>query len=121
MYSNLQFGKKGEELAARYLAKQNYQLIAKNWRYRYYEIDLICKDENMLVFVEVKTRTSEAIIRPQDAVTRKKQKHLIEGANAYIEMNDLDCESRFDVVSIIQKNDRYKIEHIEDAFTPGEL
>ncbi|MBN2520457.1 MAG: YraN family protein, partial [Bacteroidales bacterium] len=73
---------------------------------------------NIIVFVEVKTRNTNYFENPKEAVTRKKQRFIIEAANAYIEKYNIDLEARFDIVSIILQGAKYEIEHIEDAFYP---
>lgn len=111
-------GKKGEELAAQFLENLGYQIIAVNWHEKKFEIDIIAQDQNQLVFVEVKTRATDYFGSPVEAVTPAKQKHLLEGANYYIEKHDIDLDCRFDVVSIIKNNIEQKVELIKDAFYP---
>lgn len=111
-------GKKGEELAALFLEKLGYQIIAVNWHEKKFEIDIIAQDQNQLVFVEVKTRATDYFGSPVEAVTPAKQKHLVEGANYYLETNEIDLDCRFDVVSIIKNNIEQKVELIKDAFYP---
>lgn len=111
-------GKKGEELAAQFLEKLGYQIMAVNWHEKKFEIDIITQDQNQLVFVEVKTRATDFFGSPVEAVTPAKQKHLVEGANYYIEKHDINLECRFDVVAVILNANQEKIEHIKDAFYP---
>ena len=111
-------GKKGEELAAQFLEKLGYQIIAMNWHEKKFEIDIIAQEQNQLVFVEVKTRTTDYFGSPVEAVTPAKQKHLVEGANYFIEKQNIDLECRFDVIAVILNNNQQKIEHFKDAFYP---
>jgi putative endonuclease len=111
-------GKKGEELATEFLLKLGYQIIATNWHERKFEMDIIAQDQNQLVFVEVKTRSTSYFGNPAEAVTPAKQKHLVDGANYYIEKHEIDLECRFDVIAIIKNNNEQKIEHFKDAFYP---
>lgn len=111
-------GKKGEELAIGFLKKLGYQIIATNWQEKKYEVDVIAQDNNQLLFVEVKTRNTDYFGNPAEAVTLSKQKHLIEGANYYIQKNEIDLECRFDVIAIVLNDDQEKIEHFKDAFYP---
>ncbi|MFI5222508.1 MAG: YraN family protein [Bacteroidia bacterium] len=111
-------GLNGEELAATYLVQKGYDILEKNWRFQHAEIDIIAKNEDTLVIAEVKTRTSNYFGEPEEFVTRQKQKLLIKAANAYIEKNNLELETRFDIVSVILKKENPKIFHIEDAFHP---
>lgn len=111
-------GQKGEKLAVDFLIKLGYTIEEINWIEKKFEIDIIARDNNELVFVEVKTRSTSYFGNPAEAVTLSKQKHLIEGANFYLETNEVDLECRFDVIAIIQNNNEQKIEHIKDAFYP---
>ncbi|MDD4847841.1 MAG: YraN family protein [Bacteroidales bacterium] len=112
-------GKQGEHLAARFLENLGYTIIATNWRYSYYEIDLIAQDGNILVVVEVKSRSSEQFSHPEDSVDRKKRGKLIKAAEAYIFNNNYMGELRFDIISIVFGNQEPQIYHIKDAFYPG--
>ena len=111
-------GKKGEELAVQFLQELGYDIIASNWQEHKFEIDIIAQDNNEIVFVEVKTRTSDFFGKPEGAVTLSKQKHLIEGADYYINKNEVDLECRFDVVAIVLNETSLDINHIKDAFYP---
>ena len=111
-------GKKGEELAAVYLEKKGYRIVEKNWRQWRNEIDLVAMDGKYLVIVEVKTRQSAFFGEPETAVTRDKQKTLIRAANAYVRYKNIDCEVRFDILSVIITKTGEQIHHIEDAFYP---
>ena len=112
------FGKLGEEIAANYLEGKGYEIVERNWRNTHKEIDIIAKDGETLVIVEVKTRQTDEYGNPDIAVTKKKQRLLIAAANAYLFKNKLDVETRFDIISIIFKDGEPVIEHIEDAFLP---
>jgi len=111
-------GKKGEELAAGYLEKKGYRIVEKNWRQWRNEIDVVAMDGKCLVIVEVKTRQSNFFGEPEMAVTREKQKALIRAANAYVRYKNIDCEVRFDILSVIISKTGQQIHHIEDAFYP---
>lgn len=117
MAEHISFGKKGEDIAADYLVRKGYAIIERNWRNCHKEIDIMAKDNETLVIVEVKTRRSDMYGSPDEAVNEHKQQLLIAAANAYIEQNNLDCDTRFDIISIIlPKCGEPQIEHIEDAF-----
>lgn len=111
-------GSKGERIALAYLQKQGYRILDTNWHARHYEIDIIARDGNELVIVEVKTRTSEAFGHPSEAVDNRKMTRLINAAERYIHKYKLDVDTRFDIISVIFSNGRYRIEHIRDAFYP---
>jgi putative endonuclease len=106
----------GEEVAANYLVEKGYIIINCNWRYRHTDIDVIARNSDTLVFVEVKTRMSDVWGNPEDAVTNSKMKRISEAANYYIQNNRLDLQVRFDVISILVNKGAYEIEHFEDAF-----
>lgn len=114
-------GKKGEVLAQRYLVENDYELRHLNWRYKKNEIDIIAIKNNLLVVVEVKTRTNDYFENPKEAVTRKKQKFIILATEAYINEFDINLETRFDVIAVTISENKTKIEHIQDAFQPSLL
>lgn len=114
-------GKLGEELARSFLVKNSYKILDVNWRYNHKEIDIVALKDEMLVFVEVKTRSTLAFELPQEAVTIKKQKNLVYAADAYIQEKEIDLPSRFDIVAVLALESPKIIEHIEDAFAPHEL
>lgn len=111
-------GKQGEEMAVQFLKNLGYQIIEINWRAHKFEIDIIAQDKEELVFVEVKTRTTDFFGAPEEAVIHSKQKHLIEGADFYIQENEIDLECRFDVVAIVLNDSEQKVNHIKEAFYP---
>lgn len=111
-------GNKGEMLAARYLMEQGFAILEYNWRSGHKEVDLIAKERNVLVFVEVKTRSTDMYGDASEAVTPAKMRNVISAANAYLAMKNLDVEVRFDIVAIIGDDEQHKIEHIRDAFYP---
>ena len=111
-------GKRGEQLAVDYLLQKGYHIIATNWQEHKFEIDIIAQDKNELVMVEVKTRTTDFFGNPEEAVTSSKMKHLVEGANYYIETNEIDLECRFDVIGVVLNDTNQEIKHIQNAFYP---
>ncbi len=113
-----ELGKKGEELAKEMLCDKGYTIIATNWRFDKDEIDIVAKDGDELVIVEVKTRSSDFYGHPEDAVDSQKEKFLIRATEAYLVENDMDVDTRFDIVAIILNNKETKIHHIVDAFYP---
>ena len=112
-------GKEGEKIGLEYLIKKGYKILATNWHHRQEEIDIIAMDKDELVIVEVKTRSSSFIEAPELAVNKAKQKFLINAAAAFIEKNNFDFDTRFDIISIISNGKYQKINHIENAFYPG--
>ena len=113
------FGDKGENAAARYLRKQGFKIVDRQHKTQFGEIDLICRDGETWVFVEVKTRQSVATGRGDEAVTHSKQKQLTRVAMSYLKKRDLlDQPCRFDVVSILwpAESKKPEITHYRSAF-----
>src|SRR5213079_3693130 len=100
---HLRRGARGEKLACRFLRRSGYKILYRNFRGRSGgEIDLVCRDQDTLVFVEVKTRTREDFGRPFDAVNRDKQKRIARGGLAWLRLLDNpDILFRFDVVEVM--------------------
>ncbi|GAA0891867.1 YraN family protein [Fulvivirga kasyanovii] len=114
MNNNAQTGKDGEQRAAEYLMGKGYKLVERNYRYKRSEIDIIVKKEQLLVFVEVKTRSYSSFGYPEDAVNGIKIKKVIEGADQYVHEKNWCHDIRFDVISIDCSTQ--EIVHFEDAF-----
>lgn len=116
MSDKIKKGKEGEDMAARFLMDKGYEIIARNYRYRRSEIDLIVKKDNWLIFVEVKLRSSDQYGYPEDFVDYKKAKNIIDGAEQYTFDNNWQGNVRYDIVSIRLLKDKTEIIQIEDAF-----
>jgi len=115
------FGNRGERLAARYLRRQGFEILHRQYSNRMGEIDLVARDGSTIVFVEVKTRKSDTAGRPEEAVTFSKQKKLTQLALAFLKRyNLLEHSARFDVVSIVWPDDGGKpqLTHYRNAFEP---
>jgi len=116
---HLRLGTRGEKLAAQHLRRQGFKILYRNFRGRTGgEIDLVCRDRDTLVFVEVKTRTREDFGRPLEAVNRKKEHRISLGALAWLRLlGDPDIFFRFDVVEVlIASGEAPRIELIRNAF-----
>lgn len=111
-------GKKGEEAAVAYLRQQGYEILNRNWIYEKYEIDIIAQDDEYIVFVEVKTRSTDYWGNPEEAVSRGKIRRLVEAADFYLNTNDIEYPARFDVIAVIWDGQKFRIDHIDDAFLP---
>lgn len=109
-------GKKGENHAATFLKEQGYHVLNRNYRYKRAEIDLICKRQDLLVFVEVKTRTSAAYGQPESFVSESQQQSIIRGAEQYLEEIGWTGDIRFDVIAILDRKGKQEISHFKDAF-----
>jgi len=113
----IQTGKRGEEFAVAYLKKNGYRIIERNYKCHYGEIDIVAKEGNTVVFVEVKSRKSEDFGDPQTAVGWEKQKKISRVALAYLkEKHRYPCDARFDVVAIKMMPAGNMIELIQNAF-----
>lgn len=107
----------GEAMARRLLEEKNYLILETNWRAGHNEADIIAYKDGRIVFVEVKTRSSEDYGEPESFVDARKRKSYIRLANDYVLQKNRLEEVRFDIISIVVGNDGLKIKHIEDAFT----
>ena len=114
-------GKWGEDYAAEYLLKKGYEVISRDWRLGKRDIDIVARTEDgmTVVFVEVKTRATDIIVSPEDAVDEKKIKSIGWAANAYVKEFQIYDDIRFDIISIVgTKPQDASVEHIIDAFNP---
>jgi putative endonuclease len=115
------FGNRGEAEAAKFLQGLGYQIVDRQLRSRYGEIDLIAIDGRAVVFIEVKTRSSTEAGHPTEAVTPLKQQKITRSALAFLKKQRwLNRSARFDVVSIVwpKPNESPRIDHYKNAFEP---
>jgi len=120
MADHHEVGKDGEARAANFLKEKGYDILETNWRYRRAEVDIIARDEDVLVFIEVKTRSSAKWGAPELSVNARKQQLLADAASAYMEETNHGWAIRFDILSVIIINEAYEeIKHFQDAFLPG--
>ena len=113
--NHIKVGKEGEKLAANYLIENGFEVIKKNYRYSRFEIDIIAKKEKTLVFVEVKTRATNYFGEPEEAVSEKQAKQIIEAAENFILETSWEGDIRFDIISVLKRGN-IQITHFEDAF-----
>ena len=116
MAQHNELGKIGEKLAADYLFSIGYEIVCKNYFYQKAEIDIIAKHNNMMICVEVKTRNSDFFGDPQAFVTPNKIKLLVKAMDAFIIENEIDLESRFDIVAILKNKTTEELTHYQNAF-----
>lgn len=116
MAAHNELGKLGEDIAAKRLVSEGYEILERQWRYNHKEIDIVAKKGNVLAIVEVKTRSSEQFGGVSDFITTNKTKFLVEAADAYARLLGSSCEIRFDAIVIFVIGDEYKVEHIENVF-----
>jgi putative endonuclease len=117
MSESQSLGQKGEAFAAEYLQKKGFKIRHRNWISGKHEVDIVAENKDFIVFVEVKTR-SEDLVDARDLVSREKQRSIVFVADTYIRRYGLEKESRFDVIVLINEDDKFRINHIEDAFYP---
>ncbi len=110
-------GSAGESLAEKLLTEKGFKLVERNYRYGRGEIDLIFYDRDILVFIEVRSVSSDMYGEPEDTISIRKRKQIKKIAGAYLwekEINDVEC--RFDVVAIKWENNKPLIKYIPNAF-----
>jgi putative endonuclease len=118
--ARLSFGKYGEDLACDELERRGYNVVTRRYRTSHGELDIVCRDGEYLVFVEVKARQSGSFGDPEEAVTLQKQQRLVWMATDYLARHRLeDVPCRFDVVGVNTATDPPTIVVIDDAFRPG--
>ncbi|WP_332736742.1 YraN family protein [Flavihumibacter sp.] len=114
MRIHLDTGQSGEKLAAQWLAQRGYTILACNWKYGRKEIDIIASLDNILHFIEVKTRRGHGFGMPEEQVTRRKLKNIKTAAEAYLEIFPQWRRVQFDIVSIIFAPEGHNIQLLED-------
>nr|WP_317411914.1 YraN family protein [uncultured Solibaculum sp.] len=113
-------GSKGEHIATVLLQKKGYAILARQYRTRWGEIDIIAQKERYLVFVEVKTRSLGSIAAPREWVNETKRRRLIQTASLYCMEHPSDLQPRFDVVEVLLTDGKPLARHIENAFDAGD-
>ncbi|UPS92799.1 YraN family protein [Bizionia sp. M204] len=111
-----ELGELGEQLAAEYLQAKGYVILERNYRFKKAEIDIIAKHNNQMICVEVKARNSDFFGDPQEFVTPGKVKLLVKAMDAYVTENDIDLDSRFDIIAVLKNKTTETITHYENAF-----
>ena len=111
-----QLGQAAEDLAAHHLQKQGFTIIARNYRYERAEVDIIAQKEGLLLFVEVKARSSDRFGHPEAFVPPQQQVLVHAAAEHYIITQDWNHAIRFDVIAILNSKDQVQLTHFEDAF-----
>ena len=110
-------GKLAEDLAVQFLQENGYKILVRNFRYQKAEIDIIAEKDHLIIVTEVKARSTDFFILPQEAVTKGKIKLIVTAANHFMEEFNKNQEVRFDIISVLpDEKGKLIIEHIEDAF-----
>ena len=112
-------GRRGEDLAAQHLAAKGYEILARNWRCESGELDLVARDRNCLVMVEVRTRRGQKLGTPEESVTTAKQARLVALGQAYVQETGWLGDWRIDVIAIEmdRRGHLLRLEHYENAVT----
>ena len=111
------FGRESESIAVKYLKKQGYKILEQNYRTKLGEIDVIAKDKNTLVFVEIKARRSDRYGNPKWAITPKKKRQMSKVALYYLKVTrQMDVKARFDVVTVRSMENKPQMDIIKNAF-----
>ncbi len=116
MAQHNELGKLGEKLAEAFLLKKGYDILERNYRYDRAEIDLLAMIDEVLVVVEVKTRSTSDFGLPHEFISKKKIRLLVKAVDHYLIENQLDVEVRFDAISVLKGKKGFDVTHIEDAF-----
>lgn len=117
MSKHNKIGIKGEEIASNFLLNKGYKILFRNWRYSNKEVDIIAAKSDLVIFVEVKTRTGDKYQFPEEAVNKRKQTLLKAAAEGYADQSPTKCDIRFDIISVLMDGDHVKeIVHFEEAF-----
>jgi putative endonuclease len=115
-------GGHGETLAMKHLLSKGYKVLATNYRYGRYEVDLIMQDRDEVVFIEVKTRSQMGEgEKAEESVGWVKRSRIVAVANAFLEEKALDLDARFDIITIVMGGHGYRITHIRQAFNLWEV
>lgn len=119
MAAHNDLGRWGEDLAAHYLQDKGYHILYRDWRYRHRDLDIIAMKDDVLVIVEVKTRSNEIFLDAERAVTPQKIRSITIAANTFVKIYQVHAEIRFDIITIVgTPGSAVDIRHTENAFLP---
>lgn len=110
-----EFGRWGEDIAVDYLVKHGYKILDRNWQIDHKEIDIVATDGDMIVFIEVKTRSNINYGAPFEAVNRQKRKNLMIAMKRYLSIHRVYLPFRFDIISIVGNQNKWEVEYLENA------
>ena len=119
MAAHNELGKWGEDVAMHYLVDRGYRLVERNWRQGHRDLDLVMLHDNTLVFVEVRTRSNDLFMQPEQTIDSRKMLSVARAANAYIKLHRISLNLRFDIIAITgSPSSGFTVNHIADAFYP---
>jgi putative endonuclease len=111
-----ELGKWGEALAAKFVEKKGYDIIERDWKSGHHDLDIIARDEDTLVIIEVKTRRNRLFGDPEEAIDYKKRQSLQSAINHYVKSHHVNAPVRFDIISIVGTiGSTPEIDHIKDV------
>lgn len=114
-----EIGEMGENVAANLLIEKGYNILERNYRINHLEVDIIALKDDTIAFVEVKTRSTDCLVPPQEAVNRRKQSLIANAADGYMRHFNRAENARLDVIIVLHDNGKViSVEHMEDAFFP---
>lgn len=116
MAEHNRLGQAGEDQAVALLQEKGYEILARNWHSSHKELDIVARNRDWLVVVEVKTRGSEDYEQPWQAVTAQKIRHIAQAAHHFVRQWGIDLPVRFDIISVVRQGNGFQLEHIEDAY-----
>jgi len=116
MPTRREIGELGEQMAASYLQSRGWHILFRNWRYKKAEIDIIALESEQLVFVEVKTRSTEYFGPPEGFVSPRQAAILLDAAAAFMRTHGYEWEIRFDIIGVTKKQHCCCLKHYRDAF-----
>ena len=116
MAEHLRRGQRGEALAAQYFRTQGYDVVAHNFRHGRAEIDLIVRKESLLIFVEVKTRSSIRFGYPEATLQPAQTRRIVAAADQYLHLHPWTGHIRFDIVAVVLSPEGHQLDHFPDAF-----
>lgn len=109
-------GESGEQAAVEYLQENDYLILERNYRVKKYEIDIIAFKDDEIIVIEVKTRSGNEVIEPEEAVNHRKRQMMIWAADHYVKEHNRQENVRFDIISIIPSQTGNELKHLKDAF-----
>ena len=117
--SSIRIGQRGEEIAARFLLSEGFDLLHRNWRSDRYELDIVARKEGVLHIVEVKSRKADGLTAPEEAMTRKKFNALFRAAQQYVALYRIDADTQFDLIAVdLLPDSTHRLRYIPNAMVP---
>ena len=117
--SSIRIGQRGEEIAARFLLSEGFDLLHRNWRSGRYELDIVARKEGVLHIVEVKSWKADGLTAPEEAMTRKKFNALFRAAQQYVALYRIDADTQFDLIAVdLLPDSTHRLRYIPNAMVP---